>query len=152
LIKKKKIFFSFFSYIPRILKFLVWALEWSDFIWGNFKMGILKSLWSWKLHMIITIKKLFYNFLKFWDLPLAHRHWRLKFFSRGNILRSPTNQYWLAYKVIWYFSYLQIAPWFQKCTCFVSLEDSSYHYRSSKETNWENLKISRIFYLFSLSC
>jgi hypothetical protein len=32
----------------------VYTLEWSDFIWGNFK----------KLHMITTIKKIFDNFFK----------------------------------------------------------------------------------------
>jgi hypothetical protein len=70
--------FNFYSPAP----FSCWRciLEWSDFIRGNFKMWIFKSLWSYKLHMIITRKILLFlsNFLKFWDLPLAYWPWRLK--------------------------------------------------------------------------
>jgi hypothetical protein len=63
---------------------------------------------------------------------------------------SKKKWYRLAYKVIWNFFLLKIAPWLQKCAYFVSMEVNPNRYRSSKETNWEILKISWIFTFFGL--
>jgi hypothetical protein len=98
------------------------------------------------------------HFLTFWQFVRAWMIIKLNFELIFNVFKvqTPTQVfkkkviYRLAYKVIWNFFLLKIAPWLQKCAYFVSMEVNPNRYRSSKETNWEILKISWIFTFFGL--